>query len=167
MPWPGRYGKADSAIRPDPLQTGDPLEHLDLHANMHWEPGLSLTSLPHGLCLVTHQTAVVLNTSWGSHLPQGATKRAWLAPTLQGPGSGPLLGQVVGGGSQQVSWNVLGTRRERVNVWGPIPGRDGRWDRTWVRFQVPSAGSVVPFCSPINTNSAIVIKTIEMVTTEH
>ena len=30
--------------------------------------------------------------------------------------AGPLLGQVVGGGSQQVSWNVLGTRRERVNV---------------------------------------------------
>ena len=101
---------------PNPLQTGDPLEHLDLHANMHWEPGLTLTSLSHGLWLVTHQTTVVLNTRWGLYLLQDARKSACLAPTLQGPGSGPLLGQKVGGGSQEVSWNVLGTMRETATV---------------------------------------------------
>ena len=123
-------GAVDPGIRPNPPQTGDPPEYLNLHANTYWEPGSGLTSLPHGLWLATHQTAVVFNPRWEPCLLQDATKCACLAPTLQVPGSGPLLGQRWEGEARQypgVSWAP--GEKESVSE-DPSWGSDGRWDCT-------------------------------------
>ena len=93
-------------------------------------------------------------------MPGPNPPRAWLRPPAGTEGRRGKPGSVLERpGYQERKSNCLRTHPADVIEGGTAAE---------VRFQVPSACSIVPFCSPIKHKfSDTIIKNVEMVTTEH